>query len=61
MQQQPDLGTSLVLSLILISIIGLTRVKWKSAVYGVSIVSTVGVLMWNYGLKDYQRDVSRRS
>lgn len=54
-QQQPDLGTSLILGLIFGSIIGLTRVRWKTAVFALSTVGAIGWLMWTYGLHDYQR------
>lgn len=54
-QQQPDLGTSLILSLIFLSIIGLTRVRWKTAAGGLGTILIVGTLMWQYGLKEYQQ------
>jgi rod shape determining protein RodA len=54
-QQQPDLGTSIILGLIFGSIVGLTRVHWKTAIFSLTAVSTVAVLMWNFGLKEYQR------
>jgi rod shape determining protein RodA len=54
-QQQPDLGTSLILSLIFGSILGLTRIRWKTAVGSLAAVSVVAVLMWNFGLETYQR------
>ena len=54
-QQQRDLGTSLILGLIFVAIIGLTRVRWKSALTGIAGVATVAVLLWNYGMKAYQK------
>lgn len=54
-QLQPDLGTSVVLSLILASILLFTRLHWKTAVGGVVGVVGVSWLMWNYGMKDYQK------
>jgi rod shape determining protein RodA len=54
-QQQPDLGTAIILSLILGSILVLTRIRWKTALGLLSSVATTATLMWNYGLKDYQR------
>lgn len=54
-QQQPDLGTSIILSLIFGSIVVLTRVRWKTAAGSLTTVFIIAVLMWNYGLKDYQR------
>ena len=54
-QQQPDLGTSLILSLIFGSIMGLTRIRWKTAVGVLSAVSAIVVVMWNFGLKEYQQ------
>jgi rod shape determining protein RodA len=54
-QLQPDLGTSLILSLIFASTAGLTRLRWKSAVIGVTTVLITAWVMWNYGLRDYQK------
>lgn len=54
-QQQPDLGTSLILSLIFGSIMALTRVKWKTVLGGFCTLGVIGMLMWNYGLHEYQR------
>ena len=53
-QQQPDLGTAIILGLIFAAIIALTRVHWKTAAFGASAVAALGVYMWFYGLKDYQ-------
>jgi rod shape determining protein RodA len=53
--RQPDLGTALILSLIFVSIMGLTRIQWKTALLiGVSLLISVP-LAWSYVLKDYQR------
>ncbi|HNS96878.1 MAG TPA: rod shape-determining protein RodA [Polyangiaceae bacterium] len=54
-QQQPDLGTSIILALIFGSILVLTRIHWKTSLFSIVSVSSVAILMWNYGLKDYQR------
>ncbi len=53
--KQPDLGTALILGLILVSVLGLSRIQWKSllTIFVTAIVALP--LVWNYGLKDYQR------
>lgn len=52
---QPDLGTGLILLLIFTVLVFYKRLQWKSiAILGVlGIVS--GLLMYNFGLKEYQR------
>jgi rod shape determining protein RodA len=53
--RQPDLGTALILSLVFGSICALTRIQWKS-VATLAVVGTVLLpMVWNYGLKDYQK------
>jgi len=54
-QQQPDLGTALILSLIFVSTFVLTRVRWKTVAGGAVSVGIVAALMWSYGLREYQR------
>jgi rod shape determining protein RodA len=53
--RQPDLGTAIILMLIFFSIALLIRLRWKSvaSALGISIVSVL--IIWSYGLKDYQR------
>ncbi len=53
--KQPDLGTALILGLILVSVLGLSRIQWKSllTIFVTAIIALP--LVWNYGLKDYQR------
>jgi rod shape determining protein RodA len=53
--RQPDLGTAIILMLIFFSIALLIRLRWKSvaSALGISIVSVL--IVWSYGLKDYQR------
>jgi rod shape determining protein RodA len=53
--RQPDLGTALILSLIFVSIAGLTRIKWKSVLTLATTFVIAAPLLWHYGLKDYQR------
>lgn len=53
--KQPDLGTGLILGLVFVSICALTRIQWRTLV---SIAVGAAILiptMWNYGLKDYQK------
>ena len=55
-QLQPDLGTSIVLGLITASVLAFTRIHWKTIVGSLVSVGVVGVLLWNYGMKDYQKE-----
>ncbi len=52
---QPDLGTGLLLILIFLVVAFYKRLKWKS----ISILAIIGIvsglLMYNFGLKDYQK------
>lgn len=52
---QPDLGTGLLLILIFLVIAFYKRLSWKSiwVISGIGIVS--GLLMYNFGLKEYQK------
>lgn len=53
--KQPDLGTGLIMILVLVSIVGLSRIKLKSLLT-LGITGLVAApLIWTYGLKDYQR------
>lgn len=52
---QPDLGTGMLLLFIFSTIIFYKRLKWKT-IASLGIVALVsGVLMYNFGLKEYQR------
>lgn len=53
--RQPDLGTGLILTLIFVSVLGLTRIRWQSIAVAVVGFVIAAVLMWNYGMKDYQK------
>lgn len=52
---QPDLGTGLLLGLIFLVVAFYRRLKWKT----IGVIAVIGVisgfLMYNYGLKEYQR------
>lgn len=53
--KQPDLGTGLIMILVLVSIVGLSRIKLKSLLT-LGITGLIAApLVWTYGLKDYQR------
>lgn len=52
---QPDLGTGLLLLLIFALVIFYKRLKWKT-ITSLGLVAIVGgVLMYNFGLREYQR------
>jgi rod shape determining protein RodA len=52
---QPDLGTGMLLLLIFSLVIFYKRLKWKTII-SLSLVAIVGgVLMYNFGLREYQR------
>lgn len=52
---QPDLGTSLIYLLSTVSMLAITRIRTASIVWGTAGVTGAGVLMWKYGLREYQR------
>ncbi len=52
--RQPDLGTSLVLVLIFLSIAAITRVKGRSVLSFLAVAPLVGAMLWQYALP-YQR------
>lgn len=52
---QPDLGTGLLLILIFLVISFFKRLKWKSIGILAVIGMVSGLLMYNFGLKDYQK------
>ncbi len=53
--KQPDLGTALILALILISICSLMQIRARSLVTLLVSASVLGPVVWTYVLKDYQR------
>ncbi|MBT4792250.1 MAG: FtsW/RodA/SpoVE family cell cycle protein, partial [Halobacteriovoraceae bacterium] len=52
---QPDLGTGLLLILIFLVISFYKRLRWKSIGVLAIIAIVSGILMYNFGLKDYQK------
>ena len=52
---QPDLGTGLLLILIFLVISFYKRLRWKSIGILAVIGIVAGLLMYNFGLKDYQK------
>ncbi|HXH31448.1 MAG TPA: rod shape-determining protein RodA [Bacteriovoracaceae bacterium] len=52
---QPDLGTGMLLLFIFCMMIFYKRLKWKTIVSLGAIAMVSGVLMYNFGLKEYQR------
>ena len=53
--KQPDLGTALILSLVFASICALTRIQWKSLLTLAIGFMVLLPVLWNYVLKDYQK------
>lgn len=52
---QPDLGTGLLLLFIFSMIIFYKRLRWKT-IFSLGLIALIsGVLMYNFGLKEYQR------
>lgn len=53
--RQPDLGTATVLVLVFLTVVVLTRVRWKSAAIFVVTTAAAIPIIYNYVLLDYQR------
>lgn len=53
--KQPDLGTSLILALIFVTICLLTRIRWQSLLSLVVVVAIAMPLLWTYVFHDYQK------
>lgn len=53
--RQPDLGTSIVLTLLFLTIAMVTRIRWQSVVFAVGTVAAVVYPVYEYGLLGYQR------
>jgi rod shape determining protein RodA len=53
--KQPDLGTSLILLGIFLSIMALGKVRWQSLVTLAVGIAVAAPLLWNYVLHDYQK------
>jgi rod shape determining protein RodA len=53
--KQPDLGTSLILLGIFVSIMALGKVRWQSLVTLAVGIAVAAPLLWNYVLHDYQK------
>jgi rod shape determining protein RodA len=53
--KQPDLGTSLILLGIFVSIMALGKVRWQSLVTLAAGIGVAAPLLWNYVLHDYQK------
>ncbi len=54
--KQPDLGTALILFLIFLSVCALVRLQARQLVLIVAGASILSTVVWNYGLKRYQKD-----
>jgi rod shape determining protein RodA len=53
---QPDMGSALILFFIWFGFILVSGIKWKHLLFAVIIFSLLGVGMWFFALKDYQKD-----
>ena len=53
--KQPDLGTSLILLGIFLSIMALGKVRWQSLLTLAAGIAVAAPLLWNYVLQDYQK------
>lgn len=53
---QPDLGTSLIYLLSTISMLSILRIRGSSAFLAAALGVAVSTLMWNFGLKEYQKN-----
>jgi rod shape determining protein RodA len=54
--KQPDLGTGLILILTFVTICSLSRIRWQSLAWLVTVLVVGSPLIYVYGLKNYQRD-----
>lgn len=54
--RQPDLGTAVLLWLVVLAIIATVRIRWRSVLTAVVGMAIVAPLAWTYVLHDYQRD-----
>jgi rod shape determining protein RodA len=54
--KQPDLGTALILFLIFVSICALVRFKLRQLLYVAGFGAISSEVIWNYGLKAYQKE-----
>jgi rod shape determining protein RodA len=53
--KQPDLGTALIHGLIFASICAMMRIRWKSLAWLAGITAVALPIIWNFVLKDYQK------
>ncbi len=53
--KQPDLGTSLILAGIFISVMAMGKIRWQSLATLVVSIAVAAPVLWNYVLKDYQK------
>ena len=53
--KQPDLGTSLILLGIFVSVMALGKIRWQSLVTLAVGIAVAAPLLWNYVLHDYQK------
>ncbi len=54
--KQPDLGTGLILFLMFVSICALVRFRTKQLLFVIAAAAIGSEVVWNYGLKAYQKE-----
>jgi rod shape determining protein RodA len=52
---QPDLGTSLIYLMSALSMLAIMRIRAASAAWGMFLAAAGSLIMWNFGMKDYQK------
>jgi len=52
---QPDLGTSLIYLMSALTMLAITRIRTGSVIWGAALSIGASLLMWNFGMKDYQK------
>lgn len=55
-QQQPDLGTAMTLLPVLLGVLYLAGLRMRWLVVAAVVLALLSPIIWNYGLKEYQRD-----
>jgi len=53
---QPDLGTSLIYLLTTLSMLMITRIRATAMVWGLGLTTGAGYLLWEFGMREYQKN-----
>lgn len=54
--KQPDLGTSIILATSGLFVLFLAGLKWRTIILSFILLLPLSWVMWQYGMRDYQRD-----